>query len=376
MSMSEEDSNVTVLSLTSFAIDVTFGSWLMILPIYLERLGASVTDVGLCYALMELAWALSQLPGGILSDRFGRKRLIIASTSTFAPFYASMVFLKDWASVTVAVTLSSFFAGLQNPSFSSMIAESSRRFGIARAFGFYNFLMNLGWAVGPLIGAFIIPSLGFDSVFIAGVAVSGVCLLIRAALLSEPPASSERVGTSIKTLFLPLLLPVVVFQLANGVIYPLIPLYAEKLMGFDVSEIQLMFFAAQLLTSLSSLVAGSFVVRVGGLRGLIISFALSGVFSLAWAFSSSYAAFITLSLYYAFLFAFTEVAFGTLLSELTVRENRATAFGTAIVASGLSQSAGSYLGGVIWETLHPMTPFLLAFSLMLAAPLPLLRRRA
>lgn len=373
--MLKEDSNVTVLSLTSFAIDVTFGSWWMILPIYLERLGAGVTDVGLCYALMELAWALSQLPGGMLSDRFGRKRLIIVSTSTFAPFYAFMLLLKDWISVTVAVTISSFFAGLQNPSFSSMIAESSTRFGVARAFGFYNFLMNLGWAVGPLIGAFVIPSLGFESIFIAGVVVSTACLLIRIALLSEPPASSERIRTPIKTVFLSLLLPIVIFQLANGVIYPLIPLYAEKFMGFNVSEIQLMFFMAQLLTSISSLVAGSFVARIGGLKGLIVSFTLSGVFSLIWALSSSYTAFITLSLYYAFLFAFTEVAFGTLFSELTVKENRATAFGTAIVASGLSHSAGSYLGGIIWEVLHPVVPFALAFSLMLAAPLPLVRRR-
>ncbi|MEM2378155.1 MAG: MFS transporter [Candidatus Korarchaeum sp.] len=366
--------NVTVLSLTSFAIDVTFGSWWMILPLYLEGLGASVSDVGLCYALIGLAWALSQLPGGMMSDRFGRRRLILTSTSTFIPFYASMILLKDWVSVTVAVTLSSFFAGLQNPSFSSMIAESSGRFGIARAFGFYNFLMNLGWAVGPLIGAFVIPSLGFDSLFIAGVLVSTACLLIRATLLSEPPFSSERVNHSHKTVFLPISLSIVIFQLANGVISPLIPLYAEKLMGFDLTEVQLMFFAAQLLTSLSSLIAGSFVARIGGLKGLVISFVFSGMFSLIWAFSRSYAAFIFLSLYYAFLFAFAEVAFGTFLSELTVRENRATAFGIVTVISGLSHSAGSYLGGIIWEVLHPVVPFALAFSLMLVAPLPLVRR--
>ncbi|MCS7103009.1 MAG: MFS transporter [Candidatus Korarchaeum sp.] len=373
--MGKEDSNVAVLSLTSFAIDITFSSWWMILPLYLERLGASVTEVGLCYALIGLAWALSQLPGGVFSDRFGRKRVILISTLTFTPFYTSMLFLKEWASVTIAVTLSSFFAGLQNPSFSSMIAESSRRFGLARAFGFYNFLMNLGWAVGPLIGAFAIPSLGFDPIFVIGAIVTTVCLLIRAVLLSEPPASSERVRTSLKMLFLPITLSILIFQLANGLISPLIPLYAEKLMGFGVSEIQLMFFAAQLLASLSSLIAGLFVARIGGLKSLIVSFIFSGVFSLTWVFSSSYAAFIVLSLYYTFLFAFTEVAFSTLLSELTARESRATVFGVSTVISGLSHSAGSYIGGVVWEALHPVVPFLLAFTLMLAAPLPLLKKR-
>ncbi len=366
--------NVTVLSLTTFAIDVTFGSWWMILPLYLERLGASVSEVGLCYALTNVAWSLSQLPGGLLSDRFGRKVMIIVSTSTFAPFYISLLFLKDWVTVTAAVTISSLFAGLQNPSFSSMIAESSARLGLARAFGLYNFLMNLGWAVGPLIGALVIPSYGFDPIFISGALVSSACLLVRASLLSEPLTSGERPRT-FQWIFLPILLSLLIFQAANGMISPLIPLYAEKLMKFSISEVQLMFSVAQLLTSLSCLIAGPLVSRTGSFGGLVISFLASGVFSLTWALSGSYAAFILLSLYYAFLFAFTEVAFGTLFSELTIRENRATAFGAATVVSGLSHSLGSYLGGLIWEVSHPLAPFLIAFSLMAISPIPLLRRR-
>lgn len=366
-------SNVLVLSLTAFAIDTTFGAWWMILPLYLERLGASVPEVGISCALIDMAWAISQLPGGLLSDRFGRKRMIIISTSTFTPFYISMLLLKDWASATAALTLSSLFAGLQNPSFSSMIAESSEDREVARAFGIYNSLMNLGWALGPLLGAIVIPILGFDAIFTSGAIVTAICLLLRSILLSEPSSSSGKSRVPVRGAVIPIMTSILIFQAANGMIYPLIPIYAERMMGFNLSEVQLMFFAAQLLTSLSSLVAGPLMARMGGPRGLLMSFLLSGASSMAWALSRSGYAVILLSIYYSSLFAFAEVAFSTLFSEVTTKERRATAFGAATVMSGLAHSAGSYLGGILWEVSDPLTPFLLAFSLMILSPLPMIK---
>ncbi|MGC8932754.1 MAG: MFS transporter [Candidatus Methanodesulfokora sp.] len=360
--------NVAVLSITSFIIDSALSSWWMVLPLYLQELGASVAEVGISYAAINAAWAVSQLPGGLLSDRFGRKRVIVMCTSTFIPFFISMPILKSWLAAAIAITVSSFFAGLQNPSFSSMIAESSEGSSTARAFGFYNFLMNLGWAVGPLMGAFIIPLWGFDLLFILGALASALCLALRVLLLEEAKKAEEMpLRPSLKE-FLPFLISISVFNVANGIIMPLIPIHAEKFQKFTTGEIELMFFTAQLFTSIASLIAGSIITRTGGMRGLGFSFVLSGIFSLLWFFSHSYAAFALLSLYYISYFAFAEVSFGTALSGITTRGNRATAFGTATVFAGLSNSIGSYIGGVMWESLQPVVPFLLASSLMVLSP--------
>ncbi|MGC9021469.1 MAG: MFS transporter, partial [Candidatus Methanodesulfokora sp.] len=238
----------------------------------------------------------------------------------------------------------------------------------ARAFGFYNFLMNLGWAVGPLMGAFIIPLWGFDLLFILGALASALCLALRVLLLEEAKKAEEMpLRPSLKE-FLPFLISISVFSLANGIIAPLIPIHAEKFQKFTTGEIELMFFTAQLFTSIASLIAGSIITRTGGMRGLGFSFVLSGIFSLLWFFSHSYAAFALLSLYYISYFAFAEVSFGTALSGITTRGNRATAFGTTIVFAGLLSSIGSYIGGVMWESLQPVVPFLLASSLMVLSP--------
>jgi MFS family permease len=369
-----ESINVAVLSITSFVIDSAFSSWWVILPLYLERLGASVAEVGMSFAVINAAWAISQLPGGFLSDRFGRKRIIVISTSTFSPLLLLLLFLRNWLPAALVITILSLFAGLQNPSFSSIIAESSGKLGTARAFGIYNFLMNLGWAVGPLIGAFVIPAYGFDPLFIFGALSSALCLIPRILLLKETSGEMKlKFSRPLREFYLPLIVSISVFNLANGVISPLIPIHAEKYMKLTPEEIELMFFTAQLFTSIFSLIASSFVMKAGEFKGMVLSFLFSGIFSLLWFFSCSYMAFVLFSLYYIFLFALTEVSFGTALSKITTRSNRATAFGTATVLAGLSNSVGAYMGGGLWESYQPMVPFLLAFFLMLLSPVFLIK---
>jgi MFS family permease len=51
----------------------------MVLPLYLQDLGAGILEVGFCYALIMVTWYGFQLPGGLLSDRIGRKSLTVVS---------------------------------------------------------------------------------------------------------------------------------------------------------------------------------------------------------------------------------------------------------------------------------------------------------
>jgi len=48
--------NIFVLSITVFLVDTVLSSWLMVLPLYLEDLGAGMLEVGFCYALINVGW--------------------------------------------------------------------------------------------------------------------------------------------------------------------------------------------------------------------------------------------------------------------------------------------------------------------------------
>jgi len=370
--------NAFALSITVFLVDTILSSWLMILPLYLEDLGAGMIEVGFCYALINVGWYGFQFPGGLLSDKIGRKSLIVLSTSTFILCYGVLILASTWLVATVAITIFWIFSGLQSPSISSMIAESAAKRRRPKAFATYSFFMNLGWAVGPLIGAFLIPLYGFQILFYFGVIISVVCFAARVLLLHEPPrktTESERIA--FPRLYRNLAYFIggcSIFGFASGLFSPAMAPYAEKVLRLSIVEIELMISVAQFATSFASILGGVFVGRVGGKQGLATSFLCSGLGMAIWAFSPSLiVATVLMTFFSIFFYAFYEVAYGTLISSLTAPKNRATIFGVTAIMIGLFTAAGSTTGSCLWELYTPIVPFLLAAFLAFPAMIILLR---
>lgn len=372
--------NVLVLSTTVFLVDMVLSSWFMVLPLYLEDLGAGILEVGFCYALINLAWFGLQFPGGLLSDRIGRKSLIVLSTFTFILCYSVLILASTWVVATLAIAVFWIFSGLQSPSFSSMIAESVIERKRPKAFATYSFLMNLGWAVGPLIGALLIPLYGFQILFYFGIIISIVCFTARLLLLQEPwrkTTESEKISVpKLNKNIAYFIAGCSMFGLASGLISPVIAPYAEKVLKLSLVEIELMFSIAQFAASFASILGGIFVGRVGGKRGLATSFLCSGLGMAIWALSPSFAVAAVLMMFFSiFFYAFYEVAYGTLISSLTTPRNRATIFGVTAFIIGLFTAVGSTTGSYLWELYAPIVPFLLTAVLAFPSTAILLRVR-
>jgi len=374
------DKNVFVLSTTVFLLDTLVSSWYMILPLYLEDLGAGILEVGLCYTLINIAWYGLQFPGGLLSDRMGRKSLIVLSTCTFILCYGVLSLTSAWLVATLAITLFWIFSGLESPSIKSMIAESAAAQRLPRAFATYSFLMNLGWAVGPLIGAFLVPLYGFRMLFYLGIIISVVCFVARFLLLREP----IRKTTESESILVPKLdknlayfiAGCSMFGFASGLFSPVMAPYAEKVLKLSLVEIELMTSIAQFAASFASILGGIFVGKAGGKRGLAVSFICSGLTVAIWVFSSSFiVATVLMAFFSIFFYAFYEVAYGTVISGLTSPKNRATIFGVTAVMIGLFAGAGSTTGSYLWELYAPIVPFLLTAVLAFPSTVILLRVR-
>jgi len=86
--------NVFILSTTSFLIDLVSSSWYMVVPLYLEELGASTIAIGISFAAINVGWYTPQFLGGLLGDKIGRKILIVISTFMFLPCYILLSFTR------------------------------------------------------------------------------------------------------------------------------------------------------------------------------------------------------------------------------------------------------------------------------------------
>ena len=162
---------VLVINLSTTIVNIT-------LPRLTEDLGATTTDLLWIVDAFNLAFAALVLAGGTLSDRFGRRRLLVLGLALFAvasfggATAGSPGQLVAWralagvgAAVIFPVTLSII---------SDVFADRTRR---AKAIGLWGASAGLAIALGPVVGGFLVQHVSWNSTLLFPGAVAVLALL-------------------------------------------------------------------------------------------------------------------------------------------------------------------------------------------------------
>ena len=153
-----------------------------LLPLYFAAAGLSVARIGVLAALYPAVWGLGQLVTGGLSDRTGRKPLIVGGmllqAGALALFAATQGFLL-WA--TAAVLLGAGTA-MVYPTLLAAIGDVAHPTWRARSVGIYRLWRDGGFAVGALLAGVLADAfdIGVAIWAIAALtAASGIVVLVR-----------------------------------------------------------------------------------------------------------------------------------------------------------------------------------------------------
>src|SRR5881628_256520 len=152
-----------LLLASSFVSTVPMGYLLVVLPLYLDRAGIQPAFIGLLYTVSGLVAALIVAFSGVLADRFGRRRFLVAGTLMPVPSYLVFAVTTDpaWlvaASVLGGVGLANGAAGaLTISSFDALLAEKATEAQRTRVFAASQALWSLGLAGGSIAAA--VPTL-------------------------------------------------------------------------------------------------------------------------------------------------------------------------------------------------------------------------
>jgi multidrug resistance protein len=174
-------------------VDITgFGLILPLLPFWAEKLGANPFEVGLILTVYALAQFLFTPVLGMLSDRFGRRPVILVSLLIEALGFA----LTALAGTLPLLLVARFVGGLGASNIGSaqaVVADVTAPKDRARGMGMVGAAIGVGFVVGPAFGG-VLAGLGSTVPFWAAFGVA----LVNAALVLWllPETRAQRAASS------------------------------------------------------------------------------------------------------------------------------------------------------------------------------------
>lgn len=178
----------------------------LVLPALMSSLHLSKASAGLLGSLTLIGGAAGGILFGLVADRFGRTRALIASVLLYAVFTAACGFAWSWLSLAVCRICLGFGMGGEWASGASLVSETWPASSRDKALALMQSAFALGYALAALVSFVLLPRFGWRSVFFAGITPALLTLWIRRRV-REPEAwlavHAESRPPSLLTLFRP-----------------------------------------------------------------------------------------------------------------------------------------------------------------------------
>jgi DHA1 family tetracycline resistance protein-like MFS transporter len=184
-----------ILGITFIDI-VGFSMLIPVMPYFVTHFGASPFIVGVLFATFSLCGLIAAPIWGNVSDRIGRKTVLIVSQIGATISWAMMAFAPNIAIVFLARVLEGISGG--NISITqAYVADVVEPKDRGRAFGLIGAMFGAGMVFGPAGGGLLFSRFGFSAPFLAAAFLQFLTLVLTIVLLPESrekPADDERVG--------------------------------------------------------------------------------------------------------------------------------------------------------------------------------------
>ncbi len=366
---------VTILLFSMILANIGGNMYGPILPLYVQQLGADVSQVGIFFTLSMIAPLLFQILGGWLSDAIGRVQAIAIGSVAGLVGYILFVVSPSWGWLLLAMVGLSMASSFVGPSFQALVAEESAEASRGKVYGITMGVFQVVAIIGAPLGGLIADKYGFKSMFMVATSLYFFATLLRLAMArkirseQKAPVAAPSFG-HLKTS----LLSIVALLTAGGIVTwifisdgigdvsfnlvgNLFPLYMNNLMGLTKTQVGV-------LTAISAVATMLFITPAGILsdkRGERVGIVL-GYFLLAGALF----AMVNVVGFYGFVFVWVLVgigqaligpAYNSLISKVVPQKLRGTAFGLFSTSLGVISLPAPYIGAMLWDRFNPKVPF-------------------
>ncbi len=139
-----------------------------------QRFQVGMTQAGLILGLFSIFGLLGSMIGGALTDRFGRRKLILFGLVFSALSTLTLGLVTEFAALIPVAVVVGLLSNIAEPAQGAMIADILPEEQRQEGFGILRVAGNLAWIIGPTIGGFV-ANKSFFALFVMDAVVS--CLV-------------------------------------------------------------------------------------------------------------------------------------------------------------------------------------------------------
>ena len=282
-----------------------FSSFELLLNLYLLSLGFDVAFIGLANTSRGIASLVCSLPAGLIADRIGRKRAMIAGLTGIVLIHLVVSIVNQGWAITLAFVLNGALSPLFAASIAPFLTENSAAQERSTLFTLNAALTNLGGFVSTTVGGYLPgwfalllntgaeSTLAYRSVMLLS---TGVMFLgmIPILFLKGPPADARpqvyaarpvRLRVSNPRLLLSLALPQLLFAFGAGLVFPFLNIFFKQRFGVPDATLGWILGITSAMAVPTMLIGGPVADRLGKIQTMLYARALSTPLLLAIGFA-------------------------------------------------------------------------------------------
>jgi len=364
---SDGNSNI-IFAICLFVFMFSLGSGIAspIIPLYSSSLGASYIQIGIIGTAYGLVYAICAVPLGKLSDKLGRKVVMLLGAVLCAFAAAFYLIATNVNQIMLIRAIEGLAWAAFWPSIEALTTDVSHVSAVGRTMGLSTASYGAGFAVGSLLAGTLAFLFSYRYTFLFYLASSILAAFLVLATIHEPKMTHHQVSPSRTTFRSSGLrhraniladLISMVYSMVLMTILTLLPVYAKGL-GIEVFSIGVLMMMLWIARITSFLNAGRIsdkmdrkLVLTPSLAGLAIGSFLLAVSETWWTLVL---AVIVIGLSLGALFP-VSIA---LISDYVPSSQRGVAMGMFETTAAVGMMMGPAVGGVLAERFDPSYPYL------------------
>jgi len=326
-----------------------------------------MTLIGTLFLISGIFSSATQMIGGVLADRFGRRRLILGTSIIRLFIYSGLSALVATSAPVWAIMIT-YISGqamgmAMRPAIAAMITDLSPPDRLTETYGVLRVGQNVGWAAGPALGGYLITFLPYSWLFVAAAFSSIFTFVFIFFFLEESfQGTGERVSfgsmfsVARDRLFLVFTGLCLLVFMTMGQMGSTLSVFTVDRISFSTVQYGLLLTANGIMVVLFQYPVARWAGRLTRARGLALGslfyalgyLALGGVHNFGWAL----AAMVVIT---AGEIVFTPLTL-SVVGGLSPRDYRGRYMGFFGLSQSMSMSLAPLVGGVLLDT-FPQGPW-------------------